>query len=908
MKKKLTLLAVVLFPLLLHAQTNVSNNPFSNDRSPDFSSRTTVWEGDSDSTRRIFVRVGATLRLLPSTSLSDRSPKIFNEHVTWIGFDGNDDEIFYTNLNDSVTIQLTDNDHADVDPRIFNGQITWHGGGGVPDNDYEIYLYSDGGVTQLTNNNADDINPRLGATDQVVWQGFDGDDWEIFHFNGTSVIQLTNNSVDDLNPEIEVNGTNIVWQRFDGSDFEIMFKKNTSITQITNNSIDDVRPFTGFSQVLWSANQDGDYDIYNYNGSSILNLSNNDVHDELLFVRGINVVWRSYTKPEGEIFLSGGSIAWQLTFNHFKESDPQTTGKLFVWSGQTSDSGEDEEIYSMVTVSESDATIKLYVPASASFLQGTERTLDFDAYGRFLSPTQFSAQLSNINSETFPATPVILATSNTNPLSFVVPELPVGNYYVRIVSAGGTISNTIAISITTLPNVFITSPSDGAINQKVKLNLTSRTVPGASAYTFELTALDSIGTVITQTGERKQLIDSLRYNTAYKVRVKTDLSPDYGKTTTFTTASAENFAYVISPANGADSVGMKVNVASNLVLYATSYTIELNTDSLFNAASALLKSGGRSLSFSNLSVSKTYYARVKTNLSANWGKTHSFTTGSALDFTYVTSPRNDAVNVSTTTIVRANSVTNASIYTIQLCTSSDFISSPVLEKISATNSASFSGLQYNTKYYARVSTDLATGWGKLSAFTTKTASSLAYVKSPADSAVNQPLTLLVRSNIVPGATHYTIELNTASDFTGTSILKTALSHSISFAGLSSNTFYYSRVKTDLDSAWGATRHFTTIVQATLAAKVSDASTIPTDDTVDISAYPNPFNDELNVMISASDEADAEINLLDFTGQVIVTTKTQTNTPFQIRKKLNPGIYILQIKTKGIIRTFRINKV
>jgi hypothetical protein len=71
---------------------------------------------------------------------------------------------------------------------------------------------------------------------------------------------------------------------------------------------------------------------------------------------------------------------------------------------------------------------------------------------------------------------------------------------------------------------------------------------------------------------------------------------------------------------------------------------------------------------------------------------------------------------------------------------------------------------------------------------------------------------------VLGANQYTIELNTASDFTGTSIVETALSHSISFAGLSENTLYYNRVKTDLDTAWGATRHFTTIAQTTLPPK------------------------------------------------------------------------------------------
>src|SRR5262245_4500002 len=92
MKKTMTLLAVVLLPLSLRAQTSASNNPLSNDRAPDVSTRATVWEGDSDSTRRIFVLSGTTRRVLPSTSVSDRSPRIFNEHVTWTGFDGSDDE------------------------------------------------------------------------------------------------------------------------------------------------------------------------------------------------------------------------------------------------------------------------------------------------------------------------------------------------------------------------------------------------------------------------------------------------------------------------------------------------------------------------------------------------------------------------------------------------------------------------------------------------------------------------------------------------------------------------------------------------------------------------------------------------------------------------------------------------
>jgi hypothetical protein len=685
-----------------------------------------------------------------------------------------------------------------------------------------------------------------------------------------------------------------------------MFYNLHSITQITNNSIDDERPATGFNQVTWTANLDGDYDIFFYDGSTTRNISSNNVHDEFLFMDGLNIASRSNVNPEGEIFFASPTAVWQLTYNNFKEFSPKGHIKRFMWSGESSGSGDDEEIYS---ISKGSDNINLQTPTSTSFSPGTQQKIDFEAYGFFDRGTIFSAQLSTLNSETFPAQPLVLATSSKNQMTFNVPNLPPGVYYLRIVSSSGAISNTIPITILQLPNVFVTSPVDGAINQKVKLNLTSKAVSGASAYTFELTTQGNTpATVITQTGARIQLVDSLHYNTVYSVRVKTNLNSAYGKTTTFTTAPSENFAYAISPANGATNIGMKVNVTANLVLYATSYTMELNTDSLFSTSSAIVKSGGRLLSFNNLSTSTTYYVRIKTNLSPKWGKTHSFTTGPALIFSYIISPANNATDVSTILNVKANNITGASTYKLQLCTSSDFVSSPIIEKIVTTNTALFTGLKYNTKYFARLSTDLASGWGNITSFTTKTAFSLAYVKSPAENATNQPLKLVIKSNVVPGATHYTIELNTAPDFTGKSLVQSSSSNSVTFTSLSPNTTYYNRVKTELDNSWGSIRKFTTSEQIPLVQEIAFSATTRSQEEITIVAYPNRFSEVLNVTVNSPYEDDVEISLIDFAGQVFESTNVSANTEFQIRNaKLKPGLYILSIKSKGIVRTIRVIK-
>jgi hypothetical protein len=57
----------------------------------------------------------------------------------------------------------------------------------------------------------------------VVWQGDDGNDYELYLWEGGTVTQITTNSGADIDPEIS--GSNVAWQGYDGNDYEIYFMR-----------------------------------------------------------------------------------------------------------------------------------------------------------------------------------------------------------------------------------------------------------------------------------------------------------------------------------------------------------------------------------------------------------------------------------------------------------------------------------------------------------------------------------------------------------------------------------------------------------------------------------------------------------------------------------------------------------
>ena len=402
------------------------------------------------------------------------------------------------------------------------------------------------------------------------------------------------------------------------------------------------------------------------------------------------------------------------------------------------------------------------------------------------------------------------------------------------------------------------------------------------------------------------------------MRVKTNLSPNWGPIKTFTTTTPEQATFLVTPANNATNVSWRpALVVSNIGNPpAPGYTIQLSLTNTFSQieveASSLTTTIGLT---EDLSYNTTYFARVTSTLSPGlYGPTRSFTTGSPQSLSFVSSPSNNATNVPFVVNVTSIKVPNATTYTIELNPDSNFGAGTAITKTTTTRIASFS-LQYNTQYFSRIYTDLDPGnWGMTRSFTTGNPVSLAFVTSPKNGGVGVPTTVTVSSNKVPGATNYTIELNTASNFTGTSFVYSGTASKGTFSGLSSNTTYFTRVQTNVAAGqWGTSTSFST---ANLGARsgsdwmgeeLEDESVVFFEPLVSI--YPVPFQRSITVHTQTERQEPIQIQLYDLSGREVIRQQGKTNQFVELNgEHLNSGFYIVKvISSSGMLTAKKIIK-
>ena len=120
----------------------------------------------------------------------------------------------------------------------------------------QVFRYSGGTATQITDTPSSCYNPQLADNDHIVWQtsvdnGAGTADDEIYHYQNGVITRITDNDVQDEFPSVNSRGV-IVWQAYDGNDSEIFYYYNGNTTQLTDNDIDDVLPQVSESnQVVW---------------------------------------------------------------------------------------------------------------------------------------------------------------------------------------------------------------------------------------------------------------------------------------------------------------------------------------------------------------------------------------------------------------------------------------------------------------------------------------------------------------------------------------------------------------------------------------------------------------------------------------------------------------------------------
>jgi Secretion system C-terminal sorting domain len=246
-------------------------------------------------------------------------------------------------------------------------------------------------------------------------------------------------------------------------------------------------------------------------------------------------------------------------------------------------------------------------------------------------------------------------------------------------------------------------------------------------------------------------------------------------------------------------------------------------------------------------------------------------------------------------------VPGATTYFIELNTDPNFGAGTADMKSSSNPTIAFS-LNFDTKYYARVKTNLLDVWGtKLKSFTTGSPTSLAYITSPKDGGTGVPSTVKVTSNPVPSATSYTIELNTSSDFSGTKLELTSSSRTKTFSGLATFTTYYARVSTNAaPGEWGPARSFTTINPSARSSSDWMGEEVEEEELkfeTGVNIYPVPFRQTLNIHVQTLKQDALLVNFYNLQGSQVHSFQGLTNRVEEIDgEAMAPGVYLLKIIT------------
>jgi hypothetical protein len=444
---------------------------------------------------------------------------------------------------------------------------------------------------------------------------------------------------------------------------------------------------------------------------------------------------------------------------------------------------------------------------------------------------------------------------------------------------------------------YLYSPEPQTTNVDARPMIQFRPTPGARTYEVQFSSnSDFTGQVLhfTTTSPDPQPSNlNLGFLTTWYVRTRTDMTQGWDYWGSLTTHAPVEDAYVVTPSDDAFNVSTdNVTVTSNHVWNSTTYTIELSTRPDFLGAISQTSTAPyqRSLTFNGLQPGRIYYARVKTEDTANeWGKVTSFTT--TLPSSVVTSPAHNKNDVAPKTSVSVRSFPGASSYELNISTSNDFSTGVAVYNSSSTTFA-INPLKYSTTYYTRVKTNIS-DYGTITQFTTHHPEKFSFVSSPVNGATNVSYnTLKVTANEVLGATSYTIELNTRPDFTGPWIAATSATtnqRTLTFNGLEPSTTYYSRTRTNLPSGWGPVRSFTTTA-ATLPPPMETETEFGTW----VKAYPNPFDRTFTTEVFAPGDAFISVTLFDLTGRELYRKEANTNFSEELGEGLPQGMYLLKV--------------
>ncbi|MCG3126984.1 MAG: hypothetical protein CHACPFDD_01840 [Phycisphaerae bacterium] len=231
-------------------------------------------------------------------------------------------------------LQLTTGPAMDHPPRMNNrGQIVWESRLTDTDESGEIFLYANGTITRLTNDNFRDALPDINDAGEIVWSRFIGPQGpygltpEIVHYRDGVLTQITFDGAEDYAPRINNLGL-VVWKSsLDGSFLEsdVYLLDGGTIVRLTNglaeNRSNQDPNINDRGQIVWTRYNDSvtpwESDIRLYEDGDTRTISApNEFEPQLPEINDLgHIVWyhNNFTTSQ-QLRLWNGSKVLDLTY------------------------------------------------------------------------------------------------------------------------------------------------------------------------------------------------------------------------------------------------------------------------------------------------------------------------------------------------------------------------------------------------------------------------------------------------------------------------------------------------------------------------------------------------------------------------------------------------------------------
>ena len=383
-------------------------------------------------------------------------------------------------------------------------------------------------------------------------------------------------------------------------------------------------------------------------------------------------------------------------------------------------------------------------------------------------------------------------------------------YYWRVTASSNSLAKTTTSDVysftTKLATVTLASPTNNSTGINLTPPLTWTEIAGADKYRLEINTSPDFNSKVIYDQDTVSLpstqVSGLFDNTTYYWRVTAlnygGNSSDVSSTFNFLTRATTG----IEPLNGSKTVSTSPTLIWNRITGASSYRLEVNTNSDFDGTvisdNSLITDTIYVLT--GLSNNTTFYWRIKAN-SYSLAKTktsdiYSFTT--KLATVTPTSPANKSTGISLAPILSWAAVPGADKYRLEVNTKMDFSGTIIYDQDTVSmTTKQIGGLFDNITYYWRVtalnnngnSSDLSNTFSFITGQTALVAA------TNGATFVSTSPTLVW--NKISGATGYRLEVNINPDFSGIVIFDNAsITDTLqTLTGLTNNTTYYWRVTT-----------------------------------------------------------------------------------------------------------------